>query len=182
MNKHLILLSFLLLPAPALADVTLLCHVDLSGAGDAGRDPVTVAGVATFEEACERVRNDPLYGEYNWRTCIDPGGAGSCGAPGPGTTTGGNGPPPGPDIGMPPSPPIGTVSIEPNINRMGQDYASFALTVEAPEQCRLACEQDSRCVAYTYVHPGYQGPNPVCWLKSAIPEPTSDPCCISGKR
>ena len=162
---------------PAFADVTLLCHVDLPGAADRGRDTIVVPGASTLEEACDRLRNDPLYGEYNWRQCISALGAGSCAAGG-----GTGSPPPPPVIGRPPSPPIGPASVEPNVNRQGYDYAGFALEAANPDLCRTTCEQDPFCRAYTYVHPGIQGPNAMCWLKSAAPLPAADPCCISGTR
>lgn len=91
-------------------------------------------------------------------------------------------PPPGPPPGMPPSPPIGPVSVEPNTDRPGQDFSNFAVPQANPDVCRLACESERRCVAYTYVHPGLQGPNAVCWLKAAVPPPVQNTCCISGKR
>jgi hypothetical protein len=177
--------AFLLLAGPALADVTLICLTDLPGGGDRRRDAVTVRGAETLAQACQALRGDPQFAEYNWRTCVGPGGVGSCAnpgdvsVPGPGTPPG---PPPGPGPGMPPSPPIGPLSREPNIDRSGQDYARFALGQPDVEQCRLTCERDSRCAAYTYVHPGIQGPTAICWLKSAVPPPSANSCCISGTR
>lgn len=44
-----------------------------------------------------------------------------------------------------------TVSIEPNTDRMGGDYKGFPLQVDDPQLCRLACEQDNVCKAYTFV-------------------------------
>jgi len=38
-----------------------------------------------------------------------------------------------------------------------------------------------RCLAWTYVAPGYQETSPVCWLKNAIPAGVrTDVCCTSG--
>jgi hypothetical protein len=88
--------------------------------------------------------------------------------------------PPGP--GLPPSPPIGPTSLEPNVDRPGQDYSSFELPRPDVELCRSTCDNDARCVAYTYAHPGIVGPNAACWLKGAAPPPVANPCCISGAR
>jgi hypothetical protein len=91
-------------------------------------------------------------------------------------------PPPGPPPGLPPSPPIGPTSLEPNVARPGADYVEYQLPQPNVELCRSACDNDARCHAYTYAHPGMRGPNAVCWLKSAVPPPVTNTCCISGKR
>jgi hypothetical protein len=83
---------------------------------------------------------------------------------------------------MPPSPPIGPVSTEPSINRPGLDYATVPLAQPDVRLCSTMCERDPKCTAYTYVNPGYQAAYAVCWLKSQVPPPVSDPCCISGTR
>jgi PAN domain len=174
-----------LLAGQAAADYTVTCHHDLPGSAERRRDVVTVKGATTLAQACAILRSDPLYGEYNWRTCVATDGQGTCANPGGGPPTGGTGPgggPPTGGIGMPPSPPIGPVSVEPNINRPGLDYASVPLSQADIRLCSSMCERDPRCAAYTYVHPGYQGPNAMCWLKSQVPQPVSHPCCISGVR
>jgi hypothetical protein len=91
-------------------------------------------------------------------------------------------PPPALPLGMPPSPPIGPVSVEPGIDRPGEDYDHFAVPDADPKQCSAACETDHRCAAYTYVRPGLQGPDAICWLKASVPQPVQNECCISGKR
>ena len=71
--------------------------------------------------------------------------------------------------------------VEYSIERHGGDYRTFcteADPVGAP--CRLACEADQRCRAWTYVRPGYAGPSARCHLISKIPRPHRKPCCISG--
>jgi len=40
--------------------------------------------------------------------------------------------------------------------------------------------RDARCLAFTYVNPGVQGPNPRCWLKNAVPRAVPNGCCTSG--
>jgi len=70
----------------AAADYALLCTGELSGEGDAVRQGaggvkftnVNVAGASDLAQACATVRNDPLYGYYSWKTCVDPNGRGSC--------------------------------------------------------------------------------------------------------
>ncbi|WKB51795.1 PAN domain-containing protein [Eleftheria terrae] len=70
-------------------------------------------------------------------------------------------------------------SVEFGIDRPGADYARFELSPDYT-LCKSACENDARCQAYTYVHPGVQGSNAACWLKSAAPLPQASGCCYSG--
>jgi hypothetical protein len=74
----------------------------------------------------------------------------------------------------------GRVSMESNTNRRGQDYRNFDLAQPRPELCQSECAGDAKCKAYTYVKPGLQGPKARCWLKSAVPNPQGDSCCVSG--
>ena len=76
----------------------------------------------------------------------------------------------------------GGMSVEPGVDRMGSDFRDFDLAAANPELCRAACAKDQRCVAYTYVKPGVQGPSARCWLKSAVPAPQPADCCVSGVR
>jgi hypothetical protein len=91
-------------------------------------------------------------------------------------------PPPGPGPGMPPSPPYGPMSVEPNTDRPGGDFTSFSLPQANADLCRTACESNVQCAAFTYVNPGVQGPNAMCWLKSVVNPPVASACCTSGKR
>jgi hypothetical protein len=69
------------------------------------------------------------------------------------------------------------------IDRPGNDLRpGFDLLRADPGLCRSACLDDPDCKAYTYVLPGYQGPEARCWLKSAIPAAVKNDCCISGVR
>lgn len=70
--------------------------------------------------------------------------------------------------------------LEVNVDRMGGDYTSFNLGQSNPAQCRNACQQDTRCRAWTYVRPGVQGQYARCWLKSVIPAAVASNCCVSG--
>lgn len=72
--------------------------------------------------------------------------------------------------------------IEYSIDRTGGDYRNFELPkAEADgEACRVTCEGESRCRAWTYVRPGYGNPAPRCYLKDKITRPRKKPCCISG--
>jgi PAN domain len=46
--------------------------------------------------------------------------------------------------------------------------------------CQNACSRHGRCVAWTMVKPGVQGPSTVCWLKHQVPAPVQSACCESG--
>ena len=69
--------------------------------------------------------------------------------------------------------------IEYGTNRIGGDFTGSALA-GGPQECRMRCAQDARCLAWTYVQPGIQGPAAMCWLKSVVPPPAKDQCCASG--
>jgi PAN domain len=46
--------------------------------------------------------------------------------------------------------------------------------------CQGLCAQNSSCVAFTLVNPGIQGPEAMCWIKSALPAKATNSCCTSG--
>lgn len=74
-----------------------------------------------------------------------------------------------------------TITHVENQNIPGGDYKSFELNPrETYQVCKNACLNDPKCKAYTYVKPGVQRQNAVCWLKSAVSDPVGDPDCISG--
>ena len=80
----------------------------------------------------------------------------------------------------PPPPPGGDQAFEGDTDRAGSDYRSFDLQEPRPELCRDTCVNEGQCRAFTYVKPGVQGAWPRCWLKSAVPNPTPNGCCVSG--
>lgn len=89
----------------------------------------------------------------------------------------------GPTPPPPPTPPSASqVTLEPNTDRMGSDYRRFELNTPDPQACRQACQQDPNCRAFTYVRPGLQAANAVCYLKNAVPGTRADSCCVSGVR
>jgi hypothetical protein len=74
-----------------------------------------------------------------------------------------------------------TMSKEENQNLPGSDYNTFEMKPgETCQECIDACLNDPKCMSYTFVKPSNKEPNGRCWLKSAIPNPISDPNCISG--
>ena len=73
-------------------------------------------------------------------------------------------------------------NLEWNVDRPGGDYRSFDLPAANPGECQAACMNEAPCVAFTYVNPGVQGPNARCLLKSAVPAPVAQTCCVSGTK
>ncbi len=72
-------------------------------------------------------------------------------------------------------------SFEVAMDRPGGDYASHRLDKADASVCQRLCAEDQRCLAWTYVAPGYQEPSAVCWLKNVVPSATRrDVCCTSG--
>ena len=72
------------------------------------------------------------------------------------------------------------LTMEDGVNRAGSDYRNFSLQRPDPRLCREACARESRCKAYTYVKPGFQGPAARCWLKYVVPPPSREKACVSG--
>lgn len=70
--------------------------------------------------------------------------------------------------------------MEQNTDRPGGDFTRFIMSSPNPEVCRNACSSDSRCRAWTYVRPGIQASQAVCWLKQVVPNPVPSNCCVSG--
>lgn len=74
-----------------------------------------------------------------------------------------------------------TGNLEFAIDRFGGDYRSIDLPADpSGKSCAEACKADPKCRAFTYVRPGYIGPNARCFLKDRITKPRHKPCCISG--
>ncbi|HYB55721.1 MAG TPA: TIR domain-containing protein [Alphaproteobacteria bacterium] len=83
-------------------------------------------------------------------------------------------------VGETPPGPARQAALEYGVNRVGSDMRGLVLPGGTPEQCRDACLADMSCRAFTFVNPGIQGPSARCWLKHAVPQASSSPCCVSG--
>ncbi len=71
-------------------------------------------------------------------------------------------------------------AMEPGVNRNGSDIENMDLSSADPALCAAECDRNEKCLAWTYVKPGVQGPNARCWLKSPVPDGHADDCCTSG--
>ena len=72
------------------------------------------------------------------------------------------------------------LAAEWGVDRPGGDYKNFDLPTDQPSLCEQACNSEAQCKAWTFVRPGVQGPNARCWLKSSVPSPNNNDCCVSG--
>lgn len=71
--------------------------------------------------------------------------------------------------------------MENDTDRASFDYHRIELPGRTPEVCQRACRDDpEKCRAWTYVRPGIQGPQALCYLKHSAPAPATNKCCISG--
>jgi hypothetical protein len=70
--------------------------------------------------------------------------------------------------------------MENNTDRPGSDIHRMTLQQADPAICQARCAKLSRCKAWTYVRPGAQGPQAICYLKDAVPQAVANNCCISG--
>jgi hypothetical protein len=70
--------------------------------------------------------------------------------------------------------------LELDTDRPGADYKWFDIAEANPDVCRVACEKDSQCQAFTYTKPGVQGDKAKCYLKSQVPPIYKSDCCVSG--
>jgi len=72
--------------------------------------------------------------------------------------------------------------LETNTDRPGSDFRKIFFTSElTAESCAELCKAESQCRSFTYVKPGFQGSNSVCYLKNRIPRMVKNKvCCISG--
>jgi len=67
-------------------------------------------------------------------------------------------------------------------DRHGGDYASFPIRDGDPALCAARCEREARCLAWAFSYPRSENTLAVCWLKSRVPPPVADKCCVSGVR
>ena len=65
-------------------------------------------------------------------------------------------------------------------NASGGDYTHFTLGQARASWCAYYCSQDSRCKTFTYVPPGIQGSQAVCWLKDRAVSWYADSRMVSG--
>ena len=77
---------------------------------------------------------------------------------------------------------VSKISRESATDRPGKDFAHHTLPTADPQLCEKECVANQQCLAYTYVRPGVQGPEAVCWLKASAPPAVSNSCCVSGRK
>ncbi len=65
------------------------------------------------------------------------------------------------------------------MDRPGMDFKILWLR-GGLEACQEACAQNPLCKSYSYVREGVAGRIEGCWLKSGVPPPVEDGCCVSG--
>ena len=71
-------------------------------------------------------------------------------------------------------------SNEFSIDRVGGDYRNFDTAADPTGRiCADACQQETRCRAWSYSRPGYAG-EARCYLKDRVTRPRHAPCCVSG--
>ena len=70
----------------------------------------------------------------------------------------------------------------PGTDRPGHDFAHHTLNVPDAELCVNECLSNQQCSAYTYVRPGVQGVQAVCWLKTSASPAVRNSCCTSGRK
>gem|GEM_PF-1451186 len=76
--------------------------------------------------------------------------------------------------------PVRGGTVESGIDRPGYDIAQIPMTEADPLACQALCATDANCRAWTYVAPGLQGDQAVCWTKFDIPDGLPNDCCTSG--
>lgn len=72
-------------------------------------------------------------------------------------------------------------SVELSTDRPGSDYQRTLLSAPDYTACLRACCNDTRCGAWTYVQPGVQAPQAVCYLKEGAPAADRNNVTISGR-
>jgi hypothetical protein len=69
-------------------------------------------------------------------------------------------------------------------DRLGGDYARFAVPTGDPEVCSARCDRDARCRAWTFSYPGTAAIGgsyfATCWLKNQVKPLVENRCCASG--
>jgi hypothetical protein len=70
--------------------------------------------------------------------------------------------------------------FQPGVDLPGFVYRNFDMPRPRPRLCQVACQNDGQCRAWTFVRVGVIGRLASCWLKSDVPQPRPDSCCVSG--
>jgi len=65
---------------------------------------------------------------------------------------------------------------------MPGDRGGVAYYIDNAVACESTCDGTPDCVGWTWVKPGLQGPQAVCWIKKQIVSTRRSNCCISGYR
>lgn len=74
-----------------------------------------------------------------------------------------------------------TIKRDPaNIDRPGGDFQRTLLPHADSELCVNQCVSDTHCLSYTYVKPGLQDKQAVCYLKNTRRPIVKNNCCVSG--
>jgi hypothetical protein len=76
----------------------------------------------------------------------------------------------------------GQAQAQSGFDRIGGDYLSFQVRNGDPAVCAARCERDARCRAWSFSYPRTANTAATCWLKSQVPPPAEDKCCVSGVR
>jgi len=66
--------------------------------------------------------------------------------------------------------------------RRGEDYARFKVPSGDPAVCSSRCEHEARCRAWNFSYPRTASVAALCSLKTSVPPPLADACCVSGVR
>jgi hypothetical protein len=81
------------------------------------------------------------------------------------------------------------LAIEDMTDRPGADYRVIDIPAPIPPlpgprvgwgACRIECNEDFQCKAWSYEPPPLGGAAGTCRLKDNTPPPVIDPCCVSG--
>ena len=65
---------------------------------------------------------------------------------------------------------------------MPGDRGGVAHYIDNAVACESTCDRTPSCRGWTWVKPGVQGPQAVCWIKKQIVSTVRSNCCISGYR
>ncbi|HEY0223886.1 MAG TPA: PAN domain-containing protein [Pseudolabrys sp.] len=76
----------------------------------------------------------------------------------------------------------GPAQAQSGYDRHGGDYTNFPIRSGDPAVCAARCERDARCLAWAFSYPRSENALAICWLKSKVPPPVADKCCVAGVR